>query len=62
MYLGVKYGKKFCIAGAYMLHFLVDFVSVIVSDKFGTIAAEVVILLIAALIVTSVYQVQKKME
>ena len=62
MYLGVKYGKKFCIAGVYMLHFLVDFVSVIVADKFGTIAAEVVILLIAALIVTSVYQVQKKME
>ena len=62
MYVGVRYGKKLCIAGVYILHFLVDFTSVIVADKVGTVVTEGIILLMAVVIVTVAYRMWKKTE
>lgn len=62
MYLGVQYGKGLCIAGAYGLHFLVDFVTVIMAERIGTAGTEGFLLLLTTGIVVVVYRIWKNMD
>lgn len=62
MYLGVQYGKGLCIAGAYGLHFLVDFITVIMSDRIGAAGTEGCLLLLTAVIVSVVYRIWKNLD
>lgn len=62
MYLGVQYGKGLCIAGAYGLHFLVDFITVIMAERIGTAGTEGCLLLLTTIIAVVVYRIWKKLD
>ncbi|RDU24605.1 YhfC family intramembrane metalloprotease [Anaerosacchariphilus polymeriproducens] len=60
MYQAVKNGKKAYIAVAYLAHFIVDFVSVLVNNYAGVIVTEFIVAVMAALLLFIAYKISKK--
>lgn len=59
IYKGVKSGKKYFIASAYGIHFIVDFLSVVLANFTSIVVVEVILLLIAAAGAYAAYIINK---
>lgn len=60
MYTAIRYGKKWLIALAFEIHFMVDFVTVLAGNFLDDIVMELLIGILAAMISYATYRIWKR--
>lgn len=60
MYCSVRYGKKLCIALAFGMHFLVDFITVVCANYVNIVVVEVIVIVMSAAMVVVSYRIWKR--
>ena len=60
MYTAIRYGKKWLIALAFEIHFIVDFVTVLAGNFLDNILTELLVVILAAMVCYVTYMIWKR--